>query len=54
VECWRPSLAFSSYKHQTGFFESIKQFFLLFPENKSCIHTKVPAVAVHVQSSLGE
>jgi hypothetical protein len=52
VERWRPSPAFSPYKHQTGFFESIKQFFLLFPENKSCIHTKVTAVTVHDEEQL--
>ena len=47
VECWRPSLTFSSYKHQTRFFETIKRFFLLFLENKSCIHAQVTAVALH-------
>jgi hypothetical protein len=53
VECWRPSLASSSsssysYKHRTWFFESVKQFFLLFPENKSCIHAQAPAVTARV------
>lgn len=46
VECWRPSPTFSSYNHRTRFFESFEQFFLLFPENKSCIHTEVTAVAL--------